>query len=80
MRVNAEEGFRFIFIRVLFFSASCSEGFLVAAIDLNRQGGSGEPPYQFYLSEFWGFLFVLGLGFVQRGPYSEVRGYRSLHG
>ena len=32
----------------ILFSAGCSEGFLVAAIDLNRLGGSGEPPLPMY--------------------------------
>ena len=40
--------FVLIFMGFLLFSAGCSEGFLVAAIDLNRLGGSGEPPLPMY--------------------------------
>ena len=36
MRVNAEEDLFVLIFMWVFFSASCSEGFLVAAIDLNR--------------------------------------------
>ena len=39
-----------------FFCCSCSEGFLVAAIDLNRPGGSGEPPLPFCSQRVWFFL------------------------
>ena len=58
----------------LLFSAGCSEGFLVAAIDLNRLGGSGEPPLPLMSQRvlFWGFLLGL-VEVVQGGPYSEVR-------
>jgi len=42
--------------------------FLVAAIDLNRQGGSINRRYQISISEGFvlGFSFGLGLRFVQR--------------
>ena len=52
---------------------------MVATIDLNRLGGSDEPPLPIYSQRvlFGGCLF--GLGWLFRG-YSEVRGYRSVRG
>src|SRR6478672_9659014 len=67
--VNAEKNFFvLIFILGFFVSAGCSEGFLVEAIDLNRLGGSGEPPLPVYSQRglFWGFVLGLGLRSVQR--------------
>jgi hypothetical protein len=62
--VNAEGLFGLIFMWV-FFSAGCSEGCLVAAIDLNRLGGLADRRYQMIVSEDFvlGVLFGLGLGF-----------------
>src|SRR6266540_2452327 len=63
--VNAEESLFLIFI-FGFSYCSCSEGLLVAAIDLNRPGGSGEPPLPFCSQRVWFFGFVLRV-FVLRG-------------
>ena len=56
--------------------------FLVAAIDLNRQGGSMNRWYQISISEGFvlGFSFGLGFEVCSEDTYSEVRGYRNLHG
>jgi hypothetical protein len=69
---------------VFLFSAGCSEGFPVAAIDLNRRGGSVNRRYQMSFSEGFvlGFFLWFWLRFFQGlpavalrgGGYSEVRG------
>src|SRR6266542_3426655 len=70
--VNADQNFfNFIFI-FGFFYCSCSEGFLVAAIDLNRPGGSGEPPLPFCSQRVW-FLFG-SQGRARRSPAAAGRG------
>src|SRR6476660_9501745 len=57
--VNAEKYFFiWIFILGFFVSAGCSEGFLVAAIDLNRLGGLVNRPYQFILRGCCSGVFV----------------------
>src|SRR5437667_11237864 len=81
--VNAEEGlFSFIFI-VGFFHCVVLRVALVAAIDLNRPGGSGEPPLPFCSQRVWflGRSEVLFLRLVPRGLALRVRAaYRRLHG
>jgi len=56
--------------------------FLAAAIDLNRQGGIADRRYQISVSEGFvrGVSFGLGFEVCSEDTYSEVRGYRSVHG
>src|SRR5437879_2729864 len=56
MSVNAEEGL-VIFIFIDVSSCVVLRVFFVAAIDLNRRGGSGEPPPTVFVLRGFGFLW-----------------------
>jgi len=55
---------------------------LVAAIGPNRQGGIANRRYQISVSEGYvlGVSFGLGFEVYSENTYSEMRGYRNLHG